>query len=342
MRVFQLQKQVYQAARLANKVTELSKVAQERLAKLNTITALRKKGLGVREAVQAVGISKATYYRWRKLAEKGPQHLHPRSSRPHFPPPRKSRTPALKAAVLKVRAQFPVWGKQKIKRILQRNGVTISASSIGRILAEEFKARRLPTAYQLRNGQKVKRSVRRRPHAVRMKSKPTLTQPGQLVQIDSMTVTLAPGVVVKQFNASCPVSRWSVGEVFSAATATCGAKFLSLLLERFPFPIAQIQVDGGSEFMVEFEEGCRTRALPLFVLPPRSPKLNGSVERCNGTWRYEFWQNETLPLTVRELRAEVHRFEKHFNTVRPHQALDYRTPEEYRTEWVKASTQNVS
>ena len=33
----------------------------------------------------------------------------------------------------------------------------------------------------------------------------------------------------------------------------------------------QPAVDGGSEFMAEFEDGYRALRLPLLVLPPRSP-----------------------------------------------------------------------
>jgi putative transposase len=48
-----------------------------------------------------------------------------------------------------------------------------------------------------------------------------------------------------------------------------------------PFPIAAIQVDGGAEFMAEFETACQQRGLVLYVLPPKSPKLNGAVERTS-------------------------------------------------------------
>ncbi len=44
-----------------------------------------------------------------------------------------------------------------------------------------------------------------------------------------------------------------------------------------------LQVGGGSEFAAEFEFACQQRSLPLFVLPPRSPKLNGHVERAQRT-----------------------------------------------------------
>ena len=50
-----------------------------------------------------------------------------------------------------------------------------------------------------------------------------------------------------------------------------------------PFPIRAVQVDGGSEFAAEFEQACQQRGWHLFVLPPRSPKLNGAVERANRT-----------------------------------------------------------
>jgi len=57
-----------------------------------------------------------------------------------------------------------------------------------------------------------------------------------------------------------------------------------------PFPIRAIQVDGGSEFQDVFEEECQRRGIKLFVLPPRSPKLNGHVERAQRTHTEEFYE----------------------------------------------------
>ena len=55
-----------------------------------------------------------------------------------------------------------------------------------------------------------------------------------------------------------------------------------------PFAVKAVQVDGGSEFMAQFEEACRQRGIRLFVLPPRPPKLNGHVERAQRTHKDEF------------------------------------------------------
>ena len=51
--------------------------------------------------------------------------------------------------------------------------------------------------------------------------------------------------------------------------------FLRALVEGCPFPIQPVQADGGSGFVAAFEEGCLRLGIRLFVLPPRSPKLNG-------------------------------------------------------------------
>ncbi len=46
------------------------------------------------------------------------------------------------------------------------------------------------------------------------------------------------------------------------------ADFLEYIREQFLFRIVSIQVDGGSEFMGDFEQLCRAKAIPFYVLPP--------------------------------------------------------------------------
>ncbi len=65
------------------------------------------------------------------------------------------------------------------------------------------------------------------------------------------------------------------------------------------------------------------------VLPPRPPKLNGGVERCNQTWRYAFYGGVELPTSINDIAREVDRFQHKYNDLRPHGALAYDTPAEY-------------
>ena len=108
---------------------------------------------------------------------------------------------------------------------------------------------------------------------------------------------------------------------------------LEALCERMPFGVRALQVDGGSEFMAGFEEACHGRGIELFTLPPRSPKLNGSVERANRTHAEEFYECSNAEPTVAALGAELLVWETTYNTVRPHQALGYLTPAEFLDRW---------
>ena len=93
-----------------------------------------------------------------------------------------------------------------------------------------------------------------------------------------------------------------------------------------PFPVKAIQVDGGSEFEDAFERECQKRGIKLFVLPPRSPKLNGHVERAHRTHTEEFYEVTEVNFELLELNQALIKWEKVYNTIRPHQALGYMTP----------------
>ena len=79
---------------------------------------------------------------------------------------------------------------------------------------------------------------------------------------------------------------------------------------------------------------CQRRELKLFVLPPRSPKLNGCVERAQRTHTEEFYEVNDFSLEVAPLNRELLAWERIYNTVRPHQALGYLTPWAFWQRWL--------
>src|SRR5712691_5113633 len=174
-----------------------------------------------------------------------------------------------------------------------------------------------------------RRPLHPRPYAIRKPKQYAVSRPGDLVQVDTLDVRPLPGVVFKQFTARDVLSRWVVIQAHTRATAATAAQFLDTLQHRMPFPIRALQVDGGSEFAAEFEQACQQRGLHLFVLPPRSPKLNGSVERAQRTHTEEFYQVTTCSLEMKKLNRELRQWEKIYNTVRPHQSLGYLTPQQF-------------
>jgi transposase InsO family protein len=154
-------------------------------------------------------------------------------------------------------------------------------------------------------------------------------RPGDLVQVDTLDVRPLPGLVLKQFTARDVVSRWDVLELRTSASARSAVAILDALADRLPFPVRAISVDNGPEFMAEFELACAERGIALFTLPPRSPKLNGRVERANRTHTEEFYEVTDAEATLASLRPALLEWERVYNTVRPHQALSYMTPAEY-------------
>jgi putative transposase len=279
------------------------------------------------------GLSRSTVYDWLSRYERHGVHgLEDRSRRP-----RKVRQPtwskALEQAVLELREEHPRWGKDKLAVLVRQRGFVASVSMVGRILT------RLRSTGQLRQPDLrdpwIVRPTQIRPYAVRKPKDYVPTAPGDLVEIDSADVRLLPGSAhwYKHFSARDVVSRWDVLGVYGRATAVTARDFLDAVLERMPGPVKAIQVDGGSEFKAEFEEACREKGLRLFVLPPRSPKLNGCVERAQRTHKEEFYQMLDPPDSLAELRRLLLAQELCYNTVRPHQALGQLTPQQ----WLLAS-----
>ena len=207
----------------------------------------------------------------------------------------------------------------------------MSTSMVGRILSH-LKARGV-LKEPPRNGISTRKRLWRRPYAVRKPKGYLVVEPGDLVQLDTLDVRPVPGIVLKHFTARDVVSRWDVVEAHTRATATTAAGFLDALQARMPFPVRAIQVGGGSEFQAGFEQACQQRDILLFTLPPRSPKLNGAVERAQRTHREEFYEVVEFSLEVATLNQELQAWERIYNTVRPHQALGYLTPQQFLRQW---------
>ena len=309
---------------------ELSARAVERLRWLKAWRALRGRGLSGQEAAEALQLPRSTLYRWEgRLKAEGLRGLENRSRRPT-----RVRQPewgaALAVQVRRLRESCHGWGKEKLAPLLWEDGERVSISTVGRIL-KHLKARGL-LIEPLRHPVQPKRRAGKRPYAVRKPRGYSVAEPGDLVQVDTVEVRPMPGVVIKQFTARDVVSRWDVVEAHSRATAGQAKAFLGRLRERMPFPVRAIQVDGGSEFQAEFEQACAQQGIRLFVLPPHSPKLNGHVERAQRTHKEEFYAYYEGAFDLVSLNKALRRWERVYNTVRPHHSLGRRTPARYLQE----------
>lgn len=327
MRIVALDRSFYKLYR--QDIVELGDEAAERLRLVKSFERLRRHGLAGQEAAEILGVSRPTIYRWRqRLLRLGPRALERSSCRPKRVRQR-TWTPELINCVETLRGRFPAWGKGTLTPLVQAEGFAASEATVGRILRYLVDRKRILPVSVRRRRYRARRKMRRW-HAQRLpKGSAPPSAPGERIQIDTLHVNPIPGKRLKHFSASCPVSRWTVADIAENATSATAARFLEKVLTECPFPIAGIQVDGGSEFMDAFEAACAQHAIALYVLPPKSPKLNGTVERMQETWRGEFYEAYELPWTVTELRPFVQRFQNLYNTYRPHQSLQQTPPAKY-------------
>lgn len=338
MQILHPHKAQYQASKINE--TVLTEDAQERLKKLEKIALLLNDGCQEEVACEAVDVPRSTYFRWKKLLrEYGPEGLESESTRPH-----KVRKPTwtkeIEQRVYHIRKQHPLWGKQKIAVIYWRKyGEGVSESTIGRIITHLIKKNAIMPV-SLLQGRKITKKRVFNDHAQRWKYGMKARKIGELIQIDHMTVSVPGAGILKHFTAVCPITKWAVFEVYWKATSHNAADFLEYIREQFPFRIVSIQVDGGSEFMGDFEQSCKNMGIPLYVLPPRSPDCNGGAERSNGTAKYEFYSQYDDGKSLHHIRKNLQKFTHSHNHYRPHQGINLLTPHQFYEEIRKEGSQS--
>ena len=314
----------------------LSKEACYRYECLIKYKKLREKGFSEKEALDFLNLKRSTFFLWQKkyrnqcgTMKMKTTGLENKSRRPHNIRQANVITQTLVSHVLEIRQAEPMYGKEKIKRELEKDGVFVSVSTVGRILKYLMDKGKIQNIKLMKKKTStVREREKRKRYAERIrKQKPE--KPGQLVQIDHRVLNLYNGLHIKEFRAVDPITRISISRIYSSANAINAREFLKEVIFELDFPIESIQVDGGSEFMAEFEDYCEEMGIKLYVLPPRSPKMNGFVERANETYRYEFWNVYEIPDTIEEARKLLKKYERKYNCERMHQSLNYLTPMEY-------------
>jgi len=287
---------------------------------------LKSEGVSDETCQDTLGLSRATYYRFKAHLSKLNKGI--------FPPTKKPKTlrkprwgESEMQMILKLRRENPTYGKAKISVILKRDhGLCLSESTVGRIIKHLMGKGIIQKSISASRG---KRKRVFKGHAQKWQYKMKSLKPGQLVQIDHMTVT-KNNIKIKHFQAWDPKSKFIHAGVCSNATSSAAKKFLEDFIQKAPFDIESIQVDGGSEFMKDFEQACAELNILLYVLPPSRPQYNGGVERGNRIFREEFYaRKDLLANSLRELRNDLNKALNKYNSYRPHFSLKGLTPMQY-------------
>lgn len=141
--------------------------------------------------------------------------------------------------------------------------------------------------------------------------------------------------VIDEFTRECLCIR-----VEYSLKATDVQETLELLFKDYGKPL-YLRSDNGSEFVAHSVQGWLKEhgTKPLFI-EPGSPWQNGKCESFNGRMRDECLNAEWWG-SLREAQNVIEGWRDHYNTERPHSALDYLTPHQFIAAWYSTNTKPV-
>ena len=305
---------IARSAFLTDKLTERAKY------KIKALDWSRAHGNNNALTARHFGIGRMTAYRWlKRFKQLGLIGLNEESRKPkHLRQPITSWNTVIR--IVQLRKQYPVWSKYKIRALLAREGIQVSASTVGRVLKK-------------RGLINLKISRKRRKAALRPKARfPKgfrISEAGDMVQMDTRHIMLPGGKRFYQFTAIDVLGKRKVMRVYSSESSRNGTQFLEECLLGFPFLIKAIQTDNGSTFQKEFDKLCKAKGIPHYFIYPRTPKQNTYVEISHEADKREFYQQGNVCSLLPVMQRKIKEWEDIWNNVRPHQALNYLTPSEY-------------
>lgn len=197
--------------------------------------------------------------------------------------------------------------------------VAIAPSSVHRILKRNG-MNRLPVTGRRRLGSKRWRRYER-------------TQPGHCLQVDVKFLERIPVTNRRlyQFTAIDDCTRIRILKIFDTCTQRSAIAFIEDVLRRLPFRVHAVQTDNGPEFQSQFHWHLGSRDIRHIYIRPRTPRLNGKVERSHRVDDQEFYQfldQDGIRDDIHLFNEKLREWEDYHNYDRPHSALDGQTPYE--------------
>ena len=294
---------------------EQNRIVAWRLKLLREATEMPR---NVAQACRHFGLSRKSFYKWQaRHRAHGEAGLLDRSRAPRRSPRATPRDVISKILYLRERYHF---GPGRIKAYLLRfHGLSIACSSVHRILIQHG-LNRLPA------------NQKRRPigHAWRRYEKP---QPGHRLQLDVKFLERIAGSRKRlyQFTAIDDCTRIRVLKIYDACNQSTAIRFMDEVRRRLPFRVLVVQTDNGAEFQSRFHWHLESNDIRHVYIKPRTPHLNGKVERSHRVDEQEFYQlldKDGIADDIHLFNEKLREWEDYYNYHRPHGALDGQTPYE--------------
>lgn len=261
-------------------------------------------GKSVSEVARYFGYSKGAVSKWCKKVPAGGAFLIPTQS---SKPPRQSHE--IKQGIIDriVNLRIKLRGRcgQVIHEHLKLEGITVGLRSIQRILD--------------RHSLLKKHSPWKRLHL--SGERPKVLNPGDLVQVDTIHLEVAPLKKIYVYTLIDVYSRWTYAEATDKINTRLSIQFLKRAQAHAPFKFTCIQSDHGSEFSKHFTERIKILHRHSRV---RRPNDNAHLERFNRTLQDECIRYSRL--NVKILKRDIPPYLKYYNHERLHLGISLKTP----------------
>ena len=301
------------------------KLSDKAKTKLKAINLYHSGKYTVEQICEIFEIDRTTFYRWRKSYKTGyVQSLEDKSKRPRTTRQKVVRTYEIEHLVCEIRRKYPYFGKDKIKRILEReNNIFVSASSVGRILKQYQDI--LPNN---RVQNKRIKTLKKRRIRIKEVKKDMLGVVSEWLQSDTIEINLK-FIKIFIFVAIDPLSKILFMRAYRRANSMNGRDFLLRLQYLHDKRIKYVQIDNGSEFEKYFEKEAKNQNIILVHNYPKSPKMNCFVEKVNDTIQDEYLNRFYEETNIQNINDILYECLLEYNFYRPHRSLNLLTPIEY-------------
>ena len=155
-------------------------------------------------------------------------------------------------------------------------------------------------------------------------------QPGHRLQIDVKFLERIAGSRKRlyQFTAIDDCTRIRVLKIYDVCNQKAAISFVDEVVRRLPFRVLVIQTDNGAEFQSNFHWHLEGQDIRHVYIRPKTPRLNGKVERSHRVDEEEFYQlldKNGIAEDIHLFNDKLREWEDYYNYHRPHGALDGQT-----------------
>ncbi len=225
----------------------------------------------------------------------------------------------LRRRLRELAVERPRFGYRRLHALLQREGVTVNHKRIERLYRQEG------LSVRRRKHKRVARDGRGRAAAP--------GRPNQQWGVDFLSDALARGRRIRLFTVVDVFTREVLAiEIDTSLPGTRVVQVLERVVAERGTPV-ELVLDNGPELAGKaLDQWAYERGVCLRFIKPGKPSQNGFVESLHGRLRDECLDRHWF-LDLGDARRTVEAWRLDYNHVRPHSALGYRPPAEFRLDF---------